>query len=125
MTWKNERDLLIAQTMAFVQSVAGKTAYPERPLETQRPSEPARHPAIAERHPVVAEQRPVQVLPPRLPPIGHSELRDEIRRRVDAFRARQQAFDRERHAYCDAMMAKVRTAREEAAKTSDVPTRKR
>lgn len=118
MTWKNERDLLIAQTMAFVQSVTGKTAYPERPLETQRPSEPARRP-------VVAEQRPVDVLPARLPPIRHGDLRDEIRRRVDAFRARQQAFDRERNEYCDAMMARVRKEREAAAQADDNSTLKR
>ncbi|WP_298255124.1 hypothetical protein [Bradyrhizobium sp.] len=118
MTWKNERDLLIAQTMAFVQSVTGKTAYPERPLETPRPSEPANHPAIV-------EQRPVDVLPARLTPVSHGDLRDEIRRRVDAFRARQQAFDRERHEYCNAMMAKVRAAREVAAKTGDNPTPER
>ena len=123
MTWKNERDLLIAQTMAFVQSVTGKTAYPERPPETPRPpelrlSEPAHRPAIV-------EQRPVDALPARLPPIRHGELRDEIRRRVDAFRARQQAFDRERREYCNAMMAKVRAARDEAVKASDTQTRKR
>ena len=118
MTWKSERDLLIAQTMAFVQSVTGKTAYPERPLETQRPPEPAAHP-------VIVEQRPVDVLPARPTSISHGDLRDEIRRRVDAFRARQQAFDRERREYYNTMMAKVRAAREEAARTSGNPTPKR
>ncbi len=118
MTWKNERDLLIAQTMAFVQSVTGKAAYPGRPHETQLPPEP-------ETHAPAGEQRPIDVLPARLPPIRHGDMRDEIRRRVDAFRARQQAFDRERREYGNAMMAKVRAARDEAATTSDNPTRKR
>ena len=112
MTWKKERDLLIAQTMAFVQSVAGKTANAGRPVESQLPSVPASDPSTAER-------RPADVLPPRLPPISHGDLRDEIRRRVAAFRARQQAFDRERNEYCNATMAKLRAAREEAAKPRD------
>jgi hypothetical protein len=51
MTWMRERDLLIAQTMAFVQSVTGKrpdaesmvaTPVPTRPITplTPRPAEP-------------------------------------------------------------------------------------
>jgi uncharacterized protein (DUF2461 family) len=95
MTWKQERDLLLAQTMAFVQSVAAKAT------DT------------------------VDILPPRLSPIGQSDLRDEIRRRVAAFRVRQQAFDRDRDAYCNAMMAKARASSEHAAKSRDNPPLKR
>jgi hypothetical protein len=118
MTWKEERDLLIAQTMAFVQSVAGKTANAGRPHETPLPS-------VWTVHPSTAEQRPADVLPARLTPISHSDLRDEIRRRVAAFRDRQQAFDRERHEYCNAMIEKLRAANERAAKASGNPPLKR
>jgi hypothetical protein len=112
MTWKKERDLLIAQTMAFVQSVAGRTASADRSLEM--PAAPPRSTA-----PVSAAERPVDVLPARLTPISHGDLRDEIGRRVEAFRARQQAFARDRNEYCNAVMTKVRAAREQAAKPRD------
>ena len=107
MTWKQERDLLIAQTMAFVQSVTGKPTdadglrEPHQPLAT--PDQPS------------TVVRPAAVLPARLSPIGHSDLRDEVHRRVAAFRARQQAFDRDRNEYCNAMMAKARASAEKAA----------
>ncbi|MDE2065352.1 MAG: hypothetical protein KGJ00_23350 [Bradyrhizobium sp.] len=118
MTWKQERDLLIAQTMAFVQSVAGKTANAGRLHETPLPS-------VSPVYPPTIEQRPSDVLPARLTPISHGDLREEIHRRVAAFRARQQAFDRERHQYCDSVMAKVRAGSEKAAKASDNPALKR
>jgi hypothetical protein len=109
MTWKTERDLLIAQTMAFVQSVTGK------PRDSDGLREPHRPPASPDQPSVVA--RPADVLPPRLSSISHSDLRDEIHRRVAAFRARQQAFDRDRNEYCNAMMAKARASAEQAATT--------
>jgi hypothetical protein len=111
MMWKKERDLLIAQTMAFVQSVAGKTADADRLME-------ARLPQVSPVQPSAVE-RPADVLPPRLTPIKHSDLRDEISRRVATFRARQQAFNRERDEYCNAMMAKARAASERATKDRD------
>jgi hypothetical protein len=109
MMWKRERDLLIAQTMAFVQSVAGKpTDADDRlasRLELLPPSEP------------LTVARSADILPtPRLSPTGNSDLRDEIRRRVAAFRARQQLFDRDRNEYCNAMMTKMRAASEHAVK---------
>jgi hypothetical protein len=111
MTWKKERDLLMAQTMAFVQSVTGKTADVSTRLEASLPSaSPAQLSAV---------ERPADVLPARLTPLSHGDLRDEIRRRVEAFRARQQVFDRARDEYCNAMMAKVRAASEQATKPRD------
>jgi hypothetical protein len=118
MTWKKERDLLIAQTMAFVQSVAGKTADADHRLETRLPSE-----SLAQPSPV---ERPVDILPvSRLSPISHGDLRDEIGRRVAAFRVRQQAFHRDRDEYCNAMMAKARAATEQATQGRDNPPLKR
>lgn len=111
MMWKKERDLLIAQTMAFVQSVAGKTGDAGHAFEGRLPPvSPLQLPAA---------ERPADVLPPRLTPIKHSDLRDEIGRRVATFRARQQAFNRERDEYCNAMMAKARAASERATKDRD------
>lgn len=112
MMWKKERDLLIAETMAFVQSVAVKTSDADfRP-------EPIVQPTLPDR-PFTAE-RPTEVLPvARISSISQGDLRDEIRRRVAAFRARQQVFDRDRNEYCNAMMAKVRAATEHAVKARD------
>ena len=122
MMWKKERDLLIAQTMAFVQSVAGKTAEADRKFEDRKFE--ARLPQVTPVQPLRAAERPADirpadvrppdVLPARLAPIRHSDLREEIQRRVTAFRARQQAFHRDRNEYCNAVMAKVRAASEQA-----------
>lgn len=110
MTWKTERDVLMAQTLAFVQSVTGKPVNTARPAETRLPPvSPTPRPTL---------ERPADVLPSH-PPIGHGDLRDEIRRRVAAFRARQQVFERDRVEYCNAMMEKARAASQEAVKTRD------
>jgi hypothetical protein len=112
MTWKKERDLLISQTMAFVQSVAGKAAGAGHRPETHLPSVSMAQPSALE--------RPADVLPvARLSPISHGDFRDEIGRRVAAFRARQQAFHRDRDEYCNATMAKARAATEQAVKARD------
>jgi hypothetical protein len=108
MMWKRERDLLIAQTMAFVQSVTGKPMDADGFLEARLPSVSPDLPSTV--------GRPADVLPARLTPIIHSDLRDEIRGRVAAFRARQQLFHRDRDEYCNAMMAKARASSEQAAK---------
>lgn len=111
MSWKRERDLLIAQTMAFVQSVTGKAPDAGVRLDAGLPPIAAAQPSSVD--------RPADVLPARLTPLSHGDLRDEIRRRVEAFRARQQAFDRSRDEYCNAMMAKARAVSEEATKLRD------
>ena len=117
MKWKRERDLLIAQTMAFVQSVTGKPMDAEGSLEARLP--PAARLPLASPDQPAAVARPADVLPARLTPINHSDLRDEIHRRVAAFRARQQVFHRDRDEYCNAMMAKARASSEQALKTRD------
>lgn len=111
MMWKKERDLLIAQTMAFVQSVSGKTTDTDGGLESSLETLPPNQP--------VTVARPADVLPMRLSPIDHSDMRDEIQRRVAAFRVRQQLFNRDRDEYCNATMAKARAATAHAVKASD------
>ena len=128
MTWKKERDLLMAQTMAFVQSVAGKTADADRRLETRLPPVSPVKPSTVERPAdvlPVGRLSPISHGPISHGPISHGDLRDEIGRRVAAFRVRQQAFHRDRDEYCNAMMAKVRAATEQAAKGRDNPPLKR
>jgi hypothetical protein len=116
--WKKERDLLIAQTLVFVQSVTGKAADAANRLE------PLHEPLPSDRP--IPVGRPAEILPAvRLSSVSHSELRDEVRRRVAAFRTRQQHFDRERTEYCDATLAKARAATELAARAQYQPPLKR
>jgi hypothetical protein len=115
MKWKMERDLLIAQTMAFVQSVtAGKTdaedwaesILPDQPVEVARPAHAV---------PVV---RPT-------PPARPNDMREEIRGRVAAFRAHQELFRRDRDNYCESVLAKVRAATQRPSRTvDDQPTKR-
>ena len=124
MKWMRERDLLIAQTMAFVQSVTGKKPEAENTLATSitlLPVETARLPletsstasAPAPLHDIAAllamsgavAERPKPAPPAR--PDLREEFRSEIKARVANFRAHQERFSREREAYCSATMAKV------------------
>ncbi len=111
MTWTRERDLLIAQTMTFVQSITGKK--PEQQVRTEARIEfaPVDQIETAKRpieivHEVVRETGPA----PRPSPALRGGFREEIQSRVAAFRAHQQLFSRERDAYCDAVLKKVRTS---------------
>jgi hypothetical protein len=113
MQWKRERDLLIAQTMAFVQTVTGKTEAEGR-LESIPLDEPT------------GVERPVERVVAARPSLGrHSELREEIRGRVAAFRAHQQLFDRDRDAYYNSVLAKVRASTEHLPRASDNQPAKR
>jgi hypothetical protein len=116
MKWMRERDLLIAQTMAFVQSVTGRKPDAEvfaRP--DIAPVTPTRLPdveamlaealGVAEQ-PAAAVPEPAKPVPP-IRPAGRSEYQSEIQARVEKFRAQQAKFNREREAYCSATMAKM------------------
>ena len=118
MKWMRERDLLIAQTMAFVQSVSGKNPdngsmigpeviEPESSRATLAAAPIAEIEAVL-REPPAADSaskssRPVQTKRTNL----HDDLGAEVRARVASFRANQQRFLREREEYCSATMAKV------------------
>ncbi len=130
MKWMKERDLLIAQTMDFVQSVTGKrpdaaslkaapvTAAPKAELPVAPPPLPV--PTVVEVPPAVAPAPAVaavaveQVAPTPQPPFAKLDLRgdfqSEVRARVANFRAHQERFLREREEYCSATMDKVRAA---------------
>ena len=108
MKWNQDRDLLIAQTMAFVQSVTGNLAYPDLPAGPPPASESVN----------VAAPREV-LTSSHLSTFRHSDLREEIQRRVAIFRARQQLFARDRDEYCNATLARVRAITQRPAKASD------
>ncbi len=145
MKWMKERDLLIAQTMAFVQSVTGKPPEAEKTVTTPvallsvETSETTRAAAAlpdveflpaetlsVTQAPKEASREVPKEMPreiPRPTPLARPDLREdfqsEIRARVANFRAHQERFNREREAYCSATMAKVHAA----LKEGEQPTR--
>ena len=145
MKWMRERDLLIAQTIAFVQSVTGKPPEAEKTVTTPvallsvETSETTRAAAAlpdveflpaetlsVTQAPKEASREVPKEMPreiPRPTPLARPDLREdfqsEIRARVANFRAHQERFNREREAYCSATMAKVHAA----LKEGEQPTR--
>jgi hypothetical protein len=119
MKWMRERDLLIAQTMAFVQSVTGKKPEADVFARTDLPAvTPTRLPdveamladAISAPFPSAsAVPEAAKPLPPARP-AGRSEYQSEIQARVAKFRAHQAKFNQEREAYCSATMARMQAA---------------
>ena len=99
MKWVRERDHLIAQTMAFVQSVTGKRPEDEAQFDSTAVDEfkqPETSAQAAER--------------PRVSSIARSAVREEIEGRVAAFRAHQQRFDRERDKHFNTVLTGIRSA---------------
>ena len=149
MKWIKERDLFIAQTMAFVQSVTGKKPAAESrhaPLDVLFQS-PQVQSSLAQSAPldeIAAEDRRVEILKAETfkiealqagpVPAGTlkietaqttlsspaiSDVRQEIRGRVAAFRAHQELFNRERNEYCDSVLTRVRASTGHALKAPD------
>jgi hypothetical protein len=121
MKWMRERDLLIAQTMAFVQSVTGKRPDLDKPgvvPDSAKPGTAATpmpdiEALLTDAKAVPERPKPLQVERPDL----RSDFQSEIRARVANFRAHQERFHREREEYCSATMAKVRAALRENSET--------
>src|SRR5580698_1877641 len=115
MKWIKERDALLAQTKAFVQSVTGRRPEEaiEPPLVALSRAELARTEAtVFSALPVPTEPsasyEPIETAEPASVPIleapparvfAQSEVRKEIQNRVAAFQAHQHRFHREREAY--------------------------
>ena len=123
MKWMRERDALIAQTMAFVQSVTGKrpdadklaapsvaAAVPGPSGATQSATRTSSVPDIAallaDTSIPLGPSRPIQIARTDI----RGDVQSEIRARVANFRAHQERFSREREAYCSATLAKVRAS---------------
>ena len=115
MKWIRERDALIAQTMAFVQSVAGKKD------DLHPPAPPAvAFAATAEIVTVRAlavEAEPPPARPPPEPaplpaplPRPAGDFRSEMQARIANFRKHQERFEREREEYCAATLTRLRAA---------------
>jgi len=132
MKWSKERDDLIAQTKAFVQSVTGRKPQvaPEpvsvRPVQIENPFAEPVSDAAPVSNPVAATvavenlvpiENPISAKPIErieqtsdLPPAPvQSDVRKEIQSRVAAFQAHQHRFNRERDAYYNSVLAKARS----------------
>jgi hypothetical protein len=123
MDWKKERDLLIAQTMAFVESVSGRreeagrldmgSAAAFRALAVLPvPGEPDVAQAPSPLEPLKVAARPLPGKPaPR--PIVPSEMANEIRARIAGFRVHQERFNREREEYFSKTLARLKASLDE------------
>lgn len=106
MKWVMERDLLVAQTMAFVQSVTGKK--PETDVWPKADAQPESTFAAVE---FEQQDAPVEVAAtPHKPAVARSPVREEVESRVAAFRAHQQRFDRERDRHFNSVLTGIRAA---------------
>ena len=112
MKWMRDRDLLIAQTMAFVQSVTGRKPEAEVFVRTELAAVTTTR--LPDVEAMLAEAAPPPAAPKAAPPLmvepllgARSEYQSEIQARVEKFRAHQAKFKRDREAYCSATMAKV------------------
>jgi hypothetical protein len=115
MKWVKERDLLIAETMAFVQSLGGKKPELEAPAEARPALTPV---GLTPANQVKEVESPFEIVPTTRPrPIPRSGDREEIRGRVAAFRAHQQLFHRERDAYFNSELARLRKSEPSLPKT--------
>ena len=109
MKWMRERDALIAQTLAFVQSVtggknAGDPAAPPALEAVPTPMPPSAPPASAA--PVLPEAPNVPDAEPR--PLVPGDVRSEMKSRIASFRAHQERFHREREEYFRSTLARLR-----------------
>lgn len=123
MKWAEERDDLIAQTMAFVRSVTDRKPematepFRAEPSRAQKPffaaSPPSAPPVIA---PSIGNTAPADAPPlPGMSPVetrSQSDVRKEIQHRVAAFQAHQHRFQREREAYFKSVLTKACSAAE-------------
>jgi hypothetical protein len=120
MKWMRERDLLIAQTMAFVQSVTGKKPDADKFMAAPLAEKPVSASTSATNIEAVPVETTVITEPPKpaqpfriAQPDLPVDMQSEVRTRIANFRAHQQRFLREREEYCSATMAKVRASLEE------------
>lgn len=117
MKWIKERDALIAQTMAFVQSVSGGQEAASR----LAPSAPRPAAAKPQAEPLPVAPVPMKVVeipgPPKNIPFSRQfdqvDVKTEIQARIAGFRAHQERFNRERHEYFSATLARLRASIEQ------------
>ncbi len=125
MKWRQERDALIAQTMAFVQSVARGDQFGKigaKDTELQADAEAARREAAAVLNDIPTPQgKPhngptsnAAVSAPEIPPANiPNDFRAELKERIATFRKHQERFNREREEYFRATLSRLRAAAED------------
>jgi len=120
MNWESERDALLARTLEFVQTVAGKieNARPEVRSDDVGRHVERRHLDIVTPSPQrmaepIAESRPssVRLSRSKIP----NDVQREFRDRIEGFRRHQERFNRERAEYFNATLARLRAAIDEGA----------
>ncbi|MET4802587.1 hypothetical protein [Bradyrhizobium sp. LB11.1] len=124
MKWIRERDALIAQTLAFVQSVSGKKDDFRQP-DTAAATTGVATETVSVQAVTVAFEPPQADRPPPIPPPPQplpvpqprmaGDFRSEMQARIANFRKHQERFEREREAYCAATLTKLRAAIRDAA----------
>jgi 4-hydroxyphenylpyruvate dioxygenase-like putative hemolysin len=133
-SWKEERDRLVAQTLAFVQQVA--SAHPAAasklglaPVSAAEDAHASAAPPVAEAialpetiaEPAVNAATPdvaivnaptniLADLPKRPTQFAPVSERSDITKRVAAFKARQMTLNREREDYYDSVQARIRSS---------------
>ena len=124
MDWVKERDALIAQTAAFVQSVTGRkpdfTAAPIQITAAENSAALESPDAVEHLLALKAADLPHQsgtALTNRA--FSQSDVRKEVENRVAAFQAHQHRFQRDRDVYFDSVLSK---ARADIGKSADTPT---
>jgi hypothetical protein len=115
MKWIKERDALIAQTMAFVQSVSrGQEAVSQFGPGSHRAAKPQIEPEPVAPVPMKIVEIPG---PPKNIPFSRQfdqvDVKTEIEARIAGFRAHQERFNRERHEYFSATLARLRASLEQ------------
>ncbi|HEX5446469.1 MAG TPA: hypothetical protein VFW87_21810 [Pirellulales bacterium] len=120
MSWKEDRDALIAQTMAFVQSVTNRRqgSGPDTPELAVLPAGEAPYPKTAPKPPtplapIKGAEYPPVVSAPAPRPIGPGDMASEIRARIAGFRAHQERFNREREEYFSKTLARLKATLDE------------
>jgi hypothetical protein len=131
MKWIEERDALIAQTKAFVEAVTRSSADAavsgaravHRAVEPNSAASLTAAPAAKPSAPTARPSEPTReaASKPAAPPAGapsarrydHVSMSTEIRARIAAFRAHQERFNRERHEYFNATLARLRAELDE------------
>lgn len=121
MRWIRERDELIAQTMAFVQSVTGRK---DAPAPVTTPAGRSRDDGAGD-GPVLPTAAPAPPPDPSAarpaPARPSSDIRLEMHARIAGFRKHQERFAREREEYCAATLMRLRTTLREGGTSAPPP----
>lgn len=111
MKWIRERDALIAQTLAFVESVTGRKDDVLQPDGATVASTVAVETVAVAAAAIEIELAQAPVPPTPLPsPRTSGDFRTEMQARIANFRKHQERFEREREEYCAETLTKLRAA---------------